>query len=238
MNNVHFRYNVHLKLKVMKKYRLAFNRDDRLVHIALAWIAFISAWLWWVPIRCVMDGAVFRWANTFGTAVISGTGMGGHFPILVLLSAYFVSMMYLGWRGGRAPFPALLLVWCGVAFAGSLTSAILYPDTYRFRGDTFGIDISLTIVAPMISGAVLLLVLVWLFNKRRQHRAGSSMAWTPRNTRLLLIALSILPLQFVLLRFGAQHGLTDKIGLILTITQWVVVNVALFPWVENEKTEG
>jgi hypothetical protein len=36
-----------------------------------------------------------------------------------------------------------------------------------------------------------------------------------------------MPIQFALLRTGKQHGLTDKLGVILTICQWTLINLGL-----------
>jgi hypothetical protein len=46
---------------------------------------------------------------------------------------------------------------------------------------------------------------------------------------LLAIALGLLPIQFVLLRFGEPHGTTDQIGVILTIAQWLFFNKVFAP---------
>jgi hypothetical protein len=47
---------------------------------------------------------------------------------------------------------------------------------------------------------------------------------------LLSIAAILLPIQFILLRFGEQHGTNDQIGVILTMLQLVVLNLGLYPW--------
>ena len=47
------------------------------------------------------------------------------------------------------------------------------------------------------------------------------------NRVLLALTLALLPIQFFLLRVGEQHGTNDQIGVLLTMLQWVALNVAL-----------
>ncbi len=201
----------------------------------LCLLGFLVAWLWWVPMRCLLDGNEFQWGSSFGFAKLGGNGMLGDFPILVLLSAYIISMIYLGWRGARLPFHIMLFVWCAVEFATATVSAVQNPEAYRFRGDTFGIDISLALVGPTIWGILLLVALFWgtmdLLGKRGKP---SFPKWTRTNTLLIIIVFSMLPVQFLLFQNGQQHGLTDKIALGLTIMQWVLFNFSLMPWPKKE----
>lgn len=206
------------------------NLRTPILFAILALNGFLSAWLWWVPIRCVMDGEVFRWANSYGTAHLVGTGISGHFPILLMLSSFLVVITYLGWRGGRPPFHALIIIWSGISFAGTLTSSIQNPESYRFRGDTLGIDISLAWIAPSLWGGLILMTLLLTAIDFRGGWNVDVPNWTSRNRGLLLAVVCLFPLQFILLHYGPQHGTTDKIGLVITIGQWILVNAALMPW--------
>jgi hypothetical protein len=40
----------------------------------------------------------------------------------------------------------------------------------------------------------------------------------------------MLPLQFVLLRFGEPHGLRDQVGVVLTMLQWLILNLSFVQW--------
>jgi hypothetical protein len=46
---------------------------------------------------------------------------------------------------------------------------------------------------------------------------------------IIKICIFFVPVQLVLLIFGEPHGLTDAIGVIGTITQWVLLAWALYP---------
>ena len=54
--------------------------------------------------------------------------------------------------------------------------------------------------------------------------------WSQRNKKLLAAFFLLLPIQFVLLRFGEPHGTTDAIGVLLTIAQCPLLAAALYPW--------
>lgn len=221
----------------LNRYTLPLWRDDRLLFFVVLGVSLLNSWLWWVPVRCVMDGPAFEWMNTFGRARLSGAGMDGHFLVLALLSGYFVGLVYLGWRGGSAPFKPLLLLWCGVSFASSLLQYLAHPDGYRFRGDTLGIDIQLGWTMAALHGGLLLLALAWVTRDYLRPRQRRVVAWNRRNTRWLAAALIVMPVQFALLRFGPMHDATDVAGWFLTYGQWVMINVAFLPWVAGSKAD-
>lgn len=49
------------------------------------------------------------------------------------------------------------------------------------------------------------------------------------NRPLLTLVFAMLPAQFVLLRFGEPHGLTDQIGVVLTLIQWWILYASIGP---------
>lgn len=222
-----------MEIVALRNFALPLWREDRLLFMVVLGVSVLNSWLWWVPVRCVMDGPAFEWANTFGAGRLSGAGMGGHFPVLMLLSGCFVSLVYLGWRGGGAPFKPLLLLWCGVTFASSLSQYLANPDGYRFRGDTLGIDVNLGATMTALYGALFVAAAAWVLLDILWPRKRGIPAWTPLNTRWLALAVAVTPVQFVLLRFGPMHDATDVAGWFLTYGQWTMINLAFLPWVRR-----
>ncbi len=53
--------------------------------------------------------------------------------------------------------------------------------------------------------------------------------WSRANTIWLGGLLALLPVQFVLLRFGSPSGTTDVVGVLITIMQWMLLTAALRP---------
>jgi hypothetical protein len=56
----------------------------------------------WLPlVRTIMDGVTYQWGNRYLGMQFGGKGMGGDFWILPLLTAFSLTLLYLGWRGAH-----------------------------------------------------------------------------------------------------------------------------------------
>ena len=207
-----------------------FWKPDRLLRALLIWTAVTLIIVWLPFVRGLMDGESYEWGNSFAGMQFGGRGVHGDYWLLVIQITFGILLLYLGWRGARTPLHGLLLIWqlliAGQACYDSFTS----PEDYRFKGDTFGIDVSLAWVGPLLAGGFALLSIFWVLRDLRTRRETIVPEWTRVNFVLLLIVLSLLPIQFGLLRFGEPHGPRDQVGVLLTMTQWVLINCALFPW--------
>lgn len=217
--------------KTLAVRKLILPRPDRLLKVILIWAAIPMITIWLPLIRGLMDGPTYAWGNQYWGFSFSGKGIGGDYWILPLLAVFALYLLYLGWRGARRPFPWLLLLWT-VPFAfESFYYGLRYPERYRFRGDTLGVDVSLAWVGPLFWGGLALLSLLWVVRDLKNNDAGIERPrWTKPNKTLLSLVILLIPVQFVLLRFGVPHGTTDQIGVLLTMAQWVLVNLSLVPW--------
>ena len=210
-------------------------KPDKLLKAILIWTA-ISLILIWLPlVRGFMDGDSDQWRNSLWGFDIGGHGMHGHYWILVLQGLYGIALLYLGWRGAKQPFHWLLLLWHFALATQAIYNSITFPDEYRFRGDTLGVDVSLAWVGPVLFGGFALLSLLWVIRDMKDSGGRIAPQWTRANRILLLVAVCFLPLQFLLLRFGVQHGPNDQIGVILTMLQWILINLGLYPWAGRPK---
>ena len=120
----------------------------------------------------------------------------------------------------------------------AINEAITSPEDYRFRGDTLGVDVSLAWVGPLFFGGFALLSLFWVVRDLRTTREKVDLEWTRVNRILLFIVLGLLPIQFMLLRFGEPHGPQDQVGVILIMAQWVLISFTLFPWSRRRASEA
>jgi len=220
----------------MVGYGLPLWREDRLLFGVALSTSLLSSWLWWVPVRCVMEGEPFQWANSFGNGVLRGSGMGGDFWVLLLLSTMFIAIVYMGWRSPQGVYRALLPMWCGINLIGTLIIVLDDPSRYRFRGDTMGIDINMAWFMPALKGALVLAVVTWIVREITHPTIRTTPAWTPLNSRFLAPVLVLVPLQILLLRFGPMHDWTDKLGWMLTYLEWVLINLAFLPWIPKGKS--
>lgn len=191
----------------------------------------------WLPlVRGLMDGESYQWANSFWGFQLGGRGLHGAYWVLVLQAAFGITLLYLGWRGAQQPFHWFLLLWHIPLGVQATYDAISSPEDYRFRGDTLGVDVSLAWVGPLLFGGFALLSILWVIRDLRRGRERAVLQWNRANYILLLIAVSLLPIQFLLLRFGEPHGTTDQMGVILTMLQWVLISLGLFPWLRSKPT--
>jgi hypothetical protein len=205
-------------------------RPDRLLRAILIWTALTLIVVWLPFVRGLMDGDSYQWGNYFFGKQFGGRGMHGDYWLIVIQAAFGLNLLYLGWRGARPPFHWLLLFWQILMAAQACYNSFTSPEDYRFKGDTLGVDVSLAWVGPALAGSFAVLSILWVVRNLRTRHERAGPKWSLANSVFLLIVLGLLPIQFVLLRFGEQHGMRDQVGVILTMVQWVLISCALFPW--------
>jgi hypothetical protein len=206
------------------------KRSDRLLRVLLLWTA-VTTLLFWLPaVRGLFDGATYEW-GWFG---FRGRGVAGDYWFPVATSLLAIMTQYLAWRGPRMPFYALFGCWHLFLACGALTIAITSPDSLRIQGDTLGTDISIAVIGPVLFGAAALLVLLWIVRDIRARNSQRALLyWSERNTRWTVALAALLPLQLALLRIGEPHGTADEIGVLVTVAQWLLLSVALWPGAER-----
>lgn len=199
-------------------------KPDRLLKALLVYVGLSMIWIWLPLVRGLMDGPSYTWG---WSPQIGGRGIGGDYWLLVLAAGFGLALLYLGWRGARPPFPWLLLTWqlslLGQSIPLGLAGATL-------EGETLGIRIPVGWIPALLDTLFLLLAAVWVARRRKSGRAPAPPPWAPANRRLFAIFIGLLPIQFVLLRLGEPHGLSDQIGVMLTLIQLGLLNAALYPW--------
>ena len=212
-------------------------KPDRLLKAILIWTIVTLIIVWLPLVRGLMDGDSYQWGNSAWGFQFDGRGLHGDYWFLLLQAVFGLALLYLGWRGARQPFHWLLLLWHIQLALQSTYNSLTSPEDYRFKGDTLGVDVSLAWVGPLLFGGFALLSIWWVVRdiKTGQHRTAPP--WTVANRLLLLIVVGLLPIQFVLLRFGPQHGPGDQVGVILTMLQWALINLGLFPWSRTQRQE-
>ncbi len=200
------------------------------VRLLLGWVTFHLVFSWLPLVRCVMDGESYAWGTSHFGHMFHSRGL--ERPdvwLLVFKSALFGTLIYLGARGAGRLFQWLILLWTLVLTADVTYAVATNPKGMEFHGDTLGLHFNMGWVLVPVVGAFALLALWWVVRERRAGRETETPPWTAANRKLLLICLLLLPVQFVLLRFGEPHGLTDKIGVLLTILQCPLFTFALWP---------
>ena len=213
-------------------------KPDRILKAILIWTAVTMILVWLPLVRCLMDGESYQWGRSFWGMQFEGSGLRGDYWLLVVQALLGTTLLYLGWRGAQQPFHWLLLLWHVPLGVQALYDSITSPEDYRFRGDTLGVDVSLAWIGPLFFGGFALLSIVWVVRDLKRRREKVIVEWTRANRLFLLLALCLLPIQFVLLRFGEPHGPRDQVGVILTMVQWLLINWALLPWPNRAVAEA
>ena len=199
-------------------------RKDPLLVVILCWTALVAGILVWLPlVRGATQGAAYQWALAPG---IGGRGIGGDYWVLIPAAAFVLTLLYLGWRGGRRPFPWLLLL-----FHVPLASAVTYaawtdPEEFRFEGATIGLDVSLAVIGPVLFCGVAGAAIVWVIRdlRARRSRPLAPWAWTRAARVRLILVIAIVPLEVVLFRSGGIQSTQNMIGVALLGWQWVLLN--------------
>lgn len=200
-------------------------KPDPILRVLLAWTALTTVIFWLPLVRSLMDGDTYEW----GFIGFGGHGLHGDLWLPALGVALALSIRSLGWRGARMPFHGLLLLWVVPLGAGATWLSLTQPEDFRFKGDTLGVDVSLVPVGILLFGGMAALAVFWVIRDLRSGRRREALPWTRTNKVFGLALIALLPIQFVLLRFGEPHGTTDQIGVVLTILQWMLIGTALRP---------
>ena len=200
-------------------------KPDLALRALLAWTA-VTTLVFWLPlVRSLMDGDTYEW-GFFG---LHGKGLHGDLWSPVLGASLALATRWLGWRGARLPFHALLLLWVVPLGVGASYLSLSRPQDFRFQGDSLGIDISLVPIGLLLFGGFASLAIWWVIRDLRSGAQREAPPWTRTNTHLFACLAAVLPIQFFLLRFGEPNSPQDAIGVVLTILQWLLLGVAIRP---------
>ena len=197
---------------------------DRLMRAALGWFALMTVAFWLPVVRGACDGPSYQW----GLAGLGGSGVRGDywFPVAGSCAALAIRAGYRRYRHWAFD---LVAAWSVLLFVAIVVIAVSSPDGLRIQGDTLGIDISLAWAGPVLFGTAAVLSLI---AARRAHQRSPTVpvAWLPLNARWLAVLSATVPIQFVLLRFGRAGSVSDQLGVLLTVAQWLVLDRVFRPF--------
>ena len=181
--------------------------------------------LGWLPlVRCLLDGPSYEWGTTLFGHQFSGAGLAGDFGYLLAFTGVALVLLYLGWRRPGAPFKIASVLWTGAMLANALHMLMADPAA-TFEGATLGVSVSMGLISAVVYGALFALALVWAW----LGRAGEPPRWGLANTVILVVALLMLPLQYLLLSSGQGRETSDVIGVLMTMGQWGLLSLSLAP---------
>ncbi|MBK7869154.1 MAG: ubiquinol cytochrome C oxidoreductase [Saprospiraceae bacterium] len=202
-----------------------------LFNLMLFFVSFSFVLVWLPLLRCLFDGASYRWGQTFFGVPIASQGIQPGILFLLASLVLYLALFYaFYWSANRKLFYGLLGAWWLISW-GNFLFDILKEGDAMFHGDTLNVHIS---VASIIIPIALLALVGTIFTIRKDRKMPDvSIPWNRRNRLMALLLLAPLPVQIILLISGEPHGTTDEIGVIITILQAI-----LFPLIFIPKQQG
>jgi hypothetical protein len=192
----------------------------------------------WLPfIRGLMDGASYQWATTFYGWQLGGRGMAGDYWYALLRSAVGLVLLWGAWRRPTRLVRWLIAVYAVATLGDIAWAALANPDGFRFRGDTLGVDISLTWVASVLAAAFAVVAIRFaLFDDAAPAERLTGFSASGR--RRLTLAVGLVPVQWALLSSATGMDWRDMMGVALTIAQWWLVSAGLSSGALGSESKG
>ncbi|MBS4196588.1 hypothetical protein [Lederbergia citri] len=204
------------------------KRSNFLLRLILLYV-MVSGFTFWLPIiRGFFDGSSYTWSGWLG---IGGSGIYGDYWLLFLFVSVLLSVIFLGWRGAQKPFHWLLLIWLLLLIIES-ASMFFSTETIYFKGDTLGTEFAIGNILFPIDILFLCLATIWIIRDFKKKRPKEKIPWMKSNRVMLIIFLLIFPLQLITLRVLDY----DQIGVILTLFQWIILNLSFYPYKNKTKS--
>ena len=202
-------------------------RVARRIHVLLmSWLTLLFTATWLPLLRGAMDGPSYAWGGGHFGYQFSGTGISGDYPYMIAKAAIALLFLWFGWRRPNGGFRPALVAWLALMLADTIYNVTTSPDSFRFQGDTLGVDLSLVLVAPALDALMLLIGAWWAV----QAPALPVPPLARTNAVLLATAALLLPVQYGLLSSGRGQDMNDVVGVLLTLFGWVLLSAGLGLW--------
>ncbi len=195
-------------------------------NVALYLLAFTFIIVWLPLVRSVLDGPSYQWGTSYFGWTFSGAGLAGDFWFLVVQAALALAALYLGFRRPGVFSYALLVGWLALG-AASVAYAYFHDGGLVFRGDTLGVEVNLTLFAFALYAIALAAAVAAALLEHGGGARPPAFAWRTSNTVAFALAVALLPVQYLLLRYSSGQETADQVGVILTMVQWAAVVFAL-----------
>lgn len=206
----------------------ATRRNNAWFNLLLFIISFTFLIVWLPLIRSICDGTSYQWGtNLFGIS-ISGAGISLSLFFVIAQFLFYMALFFsFYWFSNRYYFKLLVILWYVMIFGNMFFDIIKNGDT-MFHGDTLNVHVSLTnIIVPL--GIIALGFILMVFRKDASF-ASTGVNWNWKNTKRFIILFGPVPVQAILFATGEPHGITDQIGVVLAITQALMVPLIVRPY--------
>ncbi len=197
--------------------------------ILIAIILYVSGSIyepiWRLFVRGLIEGNSFTWSYIG----IGGSGVSGGYWVIVLFLAIGLFILFIGWRGAKKLFRWFVSIWVFILFSSSIALLIHDPKA-KIIAESLQIELPYAIIILPFDVIACVLLSIWLIRERHSEKKVVIPPWNRINTMYLLGVISIFPIEFFVFNVGDQHGLLDKVGVLLTFIQWIMINLSFYPW--------
>ena len=205
------------------------NWNQRLFTVLWIWLSFRTILPWLVSFRLTFEGAGYSWGTTYFGHEFYSAGLARLDVLLVyvLLAISLIIIFQLRKYNFRLGAPLL------VGFLGFFAADALYQlvagEQMIFHGDTLGVELNLTIPFFVFQFVMFAIAVIWWRGLKTADPVKVPHSMTGARKWVIKACIVFVPLQLALLILGEPHGTTDAIGVIGTITQWILLAWALYP---------
>lgn len=162
------------------------------------------------------------------------------YDCIVLFTIVGLIILTLGWRKPNHIFRWAVIVWASLLFLSSLAIFISDPGMV-ITGETLSLELPFAWTLLPFDTLYFVITLIWFIRVRQDMKQRPDQQfpkWTTLNTLFLILAIMLIPVEYVLFNAGELHGSTDQAAVILTFIQYVVINLCLVPWKQTRAANG
>ena len=203
--------------------------DQRLFTVMWVWLSIRTILPWLVFFRLTFEGDSYSWGTDYFGKMFHSSGLArADFLIIYALLAMSLFLLHhLRKHNFNLVAPALV-VYLGF-FAADALYALIRGEPIIFQGDTLGVTVNLSTPFFILQFGMFALAVAWWLGVRDIASGPGPQPMAKYKQAIVKICVAIVPVQLVLLIFGEPHELTDEIGVILTILQWMLLAFAFYP---------
>ena len=203
--------------------------DQRLFTLLWIWISFRTILPWLVFFRLTFEGNSYSWGTDYFGRMFYSSGLArADFLVIYALLAMSLFLLFQLRKQNFKLIAPVLVVYLGF-FAADALYALLRGEPIIFQGDTLGVTVNLSTPFFVLQFGMFVVAIAWWLGVRDIATGPGPQPMARYKQVIVKICIAIVPLQLLLLIFGEPHELTDEIGVILTILQWIMLAVAFYP---------
>ena len=194
------------------------TKRESLFNLVMFWTTVTTVFAWLPLVRIIGRPERYQW-SILGA---SGEGTGGPFWLFILLMLYVVTLLFSAFRGPRALFYPMLILWHLAVTGAVITGIVIYGSRAAWQGH--GLHFSIPLWLPLIPCALFaVLAVAWTVLDYRCGGAPAPADWTRANSVRLAVSLLLLVVALGLFRAGTNYNWVTAVAIITTIVHWILL---------------